>query len=38
MQAFDVQTIDYAKQEAEQVDSFISELVNNSSSRFYIHG
>ena len=36
--AFDVQTIEYAKREAFQVDSFISELVNNSRSRFYIHG
>ena len=37
-ESFDAQTIEYAKQEAFQVDSFISELVNNSRSRFYIHG
>ena len=32
------QTIEHAKQEAEQIDHYISELVNNSRSRFYIHG
>ena len=37
-ECFDVQTIEYAKQEAFQVDSFISELVNNPYSKFYIHG
>ena len=34
----DEQSIEYAKQEAEQVDHYISELVNNPSSKFYIHG
>ena len=35
---FDVQTIEYAKQEAEQVDYFIGMLVNNPRSIFHIHG
>ena len=36
--SLDVQTIEYTRQEAEQVDSFISELVNNPNSKFYIYG
>lgn len=37
-EAFDCQTIEYARQEAFQVEGFISELVNNPNSKFYIHG
>ena len=32
------QSIEHAKQEAEQIDHYISERVNNPSSKFYIHG
>jgi hypothetical protein len=32
------QSIEHAKRDAEQIDHYISELVNNPSSKFYIHG
>jgi hypothetical protein len=37
-ESFDVQTIEYARQEAFQVDHFIGQLVNNPNSKFYLHG
>lgn len=34
----DVQTMEYARQDAEQVRYYISQLVNDPSSNFYIYG
>lgn len=33
----DVQTVECARQESEQLDFCISQLVNNPKSKFYIH-
>lgn len=32
------QLIEYAKQESDQVEAFIRQLVNNPSSKFYLKG
>lgn len=34
----DVQTIEYAEQERDQLDFYIGQLVNNPNSKFYLHG
>ena len=34
----DLQTIEYAKQETEQIDYCIGIMVNDPNSKFYLHG
>ena len=34
----DFQTIEYAKQETEQIDYYIGIMVNDPNSKFYLHG